>query len=178
MYRLKSLTNDNFNGDFSIICKNLQILLAGKARDWFWRYHKQEKGVIDWNEFCQFIRSQYRDFRSTFDIREETRNRKQKPGETFDLFYEAVSSIMDRLPSALSEMELIEIITRNLRPDIRKELLYVPINSISHLRKLVQMRETFYDAEDVKRNFNIRNINPHTVRRHVAEIDLELDNDD
>ncbi|KAI8114810.1 hypothetical protein CVS40_12867 [Lucilia cuprina] len=37
LYRLKSLTIDNFQGDFNIICKNLHIFLTGKAREWFWR---------------------------------------------------------------------------------------------------------------------------------------------
>ncbi|KAI8122334.1 hypothetical protein CVS40_6748 [Lucilia cuprina] len=100
LYRLTSLTNDNFNGDYTIICKNLHILLSGKARDWFWRYHKQERGIIDWNDFCNAIRSQYKDFKSSFDLREEIRNRRQKPGESFDAFYDSISAIMDRLPSA------------------------------------------------------------------------------
>ncbi|XP_065356057.1 uncharacterized protein LOC135950441 [Calliphora vicina] len=37
LYRVRSLTTENFNGDFSIICKNLPMLLTGKARDWYWR---------------------------------------------------------------------------------------------------------------------------------------------
>ena len=111
LYRLKTLTNDNFQGDFNIICKNLHMLLTGKARDWFWRYHKQVE-VVNWEDFNEAIRLQYKEFKSSFDIREEIRNRKQKSGESFDMYYEALSSIMDRLPSPLSEMELIEIITR------------------------------------------------------------------
>ncbi|XP_065368079.1 uncharacterized protein LOC135960632 [Calliphora vicina] len=173
LYRLTSLTNDNFNGDYTIICKNLHILLSGKARDWFWRYHKQERGVIDWSEFCNAIRSQYKDFKSSFDLREEIRNRRQKPGESFDVFYDSISAIMDRLPSAFSEMELIEIIMRNLRPDIRQDLLYIPVHSIPHLRKLVQIRESFLEDEHVKRNLHNRTANAHQPRRHIAEVDLD-----
>lgn len=55
LYRLKSLTIDNFQGDFNIICKNLHILLTGKAREWFWRYRKQVE-LINWNEFNEAIR--------------------------------------------------------------------------------------------------------------------------
>ncbi|XP_046808372.1 uncharacterized protein LOC124420207 [Lucilia cuprina] len=33
IYRLKSITRDTFNSDSTIICKNLHILLVGKARD-------------------------------------------------------------------------------------------------------------------------------------------------
>lgn len=50
LYRVRSLTEENFNNDFSLVCKNLHILLTGKARDWYWRYHKQVRN-IDWKEF-------------------------------------------------------------------------------------------------------------------------------
>lgn len=95
LYRIRSLTKENFNGDFSLICKNLHILLIGKAREWYWRYHKQVH-TIQWEEFCDAIRSQYKEYKSSFDIREEVRNRKQKAGENFDSFFESILSIMDR----------------------------------------------------------------------------------
>lgn len=170
LYRLRTLTQDNFNGDFSIICKNLHILLCGKAGAWLWRYRKQVD-AIEWNGFCDAIRFQYKDYKSAFDIREEVRNRKQRPGESFDNFYEAVSSIIDRLPSPMSDTEIIEILTRNLRPEIRHELLYVPINSIPHLRKLVQMRESFLNDDFVKRNFTFRAMPSNLNRKQVAEVE-------
>ena len=174
LYRVKSLTLDNFNGDFSVICKNLHILLAGKARDWYWRYHKQVE-VINWQDFCEVIRFQYKDFKSSFDIREEIRNRKQRAGETFDMFYEALSSIMDRLTSPISEQELIEIIMRNLNPEIRHELLYIPIHSIPHLRKLVQMRENLLTDEYVRRKISHRNQIQFLPCRQISEIDIDLE---
>lgn len=173
LYRLKSLTSDYFNGDYSVICRNLNSLLTGKARDWYWRYHKQVQ-YIEWNAFCEALRSQYKEFKSSFDLREEIRSRKQKPNETFDNFFESVSAMMDKLPRAMSEAELIEILARNLRPDIRQDLLYVPIHSISHLRRLVQMRENFFSDEYVRKNLPNRNFNPFPMpRRIVAEIAAE-----
>ncbi|KAI8125338.1 hypothetical protein CVS40_4253 [Lucilia cuprina] len=172
LYRLRSLINDYFNGDFNFVRPNLHIVLAGKAKNWFWSYHKRAQPII-WEDFCNAIKDQYKDFKSPFDIREEIRNRKQKPGESFDMFYESISSLIDRLPNPLSESELVEIITRNLRPDIRHELLYQPSNSISNLRKLVQMRESFLNDEYVRRNFAARNPNTFIPRRQVAEIDFE-----
>ncbi|KAI8126690.1 hypothetical protein CVS40_3298 [Lucilia cuprina] len=167
LYRIRTLTKDYFNSDFSIICRNLHILLTGKAREWYWRYHKRVQ-VIEWNDFCEAIRCQYREFKSSFDIREEIRNRKQKPGESFDSFFEAVYTIMDKLPTPMSDLELIEILARNLRPDIRQDLLYVPVHSIPHLRKLVQMRENFLSEEHVRRNMVPRLPNPKYPRRLAA----------
>lgn len=68
LYRVRSLTKDYFDGDLSIICKNLQILLSGRARDWLWRYRKQVQN-IEWENFCQAIRSQYADFKTSSDLR-------------------------------------------------------------------------------------------------------------
>lgn len=172
LYRLRTLTHEHFSGDFSVICKNLHMLLSGKARDWYWRYHKTVN-VINWNDFCIALRNQYRDCKSNFDIKEEIRNRKQKPGETFDMYFEAVSSIMDRLQIPLSDSELIEILTRNLRPDIRHELLYINIESIPHLRRLVQIREGFLSDDYVRRNFNMRHPTSFVTRRQVSEIEVD-----
>lgn len=170
IYRVHSLTHDNFNGDFTLICKNLNILLSGKAKNWYWRYRKQVS-TVDWNSFCTALRSQYRDYKTCFDIREELRNRKQKPTENFDTFYEAISSIVDRLSSPIQESELVEIITRNLLPGIRQDLLYLQIESISHLRKLVQKRENFLNDEHVRRNLLSRNQNIPPLKRQITEIE-------
>lgn len=35
LYRVKTLTRETFNGDFSVICRNLNSLLTGKAREWY-----------------------------------------------------------------------------------------------------------------------------------------------
>ncbi|KAI8121616.1 hypothetical protein CVS40_7348 [Lucilia cuprina] len=170
LYISRSLTADNFGNEFSPICKNFHILLSGKARDWFWRYHKQVENIV-WEDFCAAIRYQYKEFKSDFDIKEEIRARKQKPGESFEVFYESIVGHLDRLGTAMSEQELIEILSRNLRPDIRHELLYVPIYSLAHLRKLVQMRENLLGEENYRRSTAPR---PQTYlpRRNVAEIEL------
>lgn len=170
LYRVKSLAADNFEGDYTVICKNLNILLSGKAREWFWRYRKQVPSVI-WEDFCIAIRYQYKDFRSDADIREELRNRKQKPGESFESFYDSICTILDRLSSQIPDVELIEIIKRNLRPDIRHELLYVPILSIAHLRKLIQMRENLLNDETCRRHLSNKSTNNSYPKRYVSEVE-------
>lgn len=72
----------------------------------------------------------------------------------------------------MNEAEFIEIIVRNLRPDIRQDLLYVPIRSLSHLRKLVQMRENFLNDEYVRRTLVPRNqVMGFHQRKQVAEVE-------
>lgn len=174
LYRIKSLTAEHFNDNFEIICKNLPVLLTGKADKWYWRYHRQVES-IQWNEFCAALRYQFKDMRSSFDLKEEVRNRKMKAGESFDSFYDAVCLMVDKLDHPLPEEELVGILVRNLRLDIRHELLYVPIYSISHLRKLVQMRENLLKDETYRKALPLK-LNPsaHTnVRRNIAEIQDE-----
>lgn len=172
LYRVKALTEDNFNGDFTLICKNLQILLCGRAREWLWRYRKKVN-IINWEDFCQAIRSQYGDFKTSSDLREEIRNRKQKPGETFDIFFDSISAIIDRLDTPMTETETVETLTRNLRPEIRQDLLYINIRSVSQLRQLVHKRENFLNDEHVRKSIGARQNNLFPPRRQIAEINVD-----
>lgn len=142
-------------------------MLSGRAREWLWRYRKQVT-CVKWEYFCQGIRSQYGDFKTSSDLREEIRNKKQKPGESFDIFFDSISAIIDRLDTPMSETETVETLTRNLRPEIRQDLLYIPIRSVSQLRQLVHKRENFLNDEYVRRTIGSRNNFP--VRRQIAEV--------
>lgn len=62
LYRIKSLTQEHFGNNFTIICKNLPVLLTGKAREWYWRYHKQVDS-IEWTSFCAALKCQFKDMR-------------------------------------------------------------------------------------------------------------------
>lgn len=50
LYRVSALTEDCLNGDFPMLCKNLHVLLTGKAREWYWRFRK-ENSLITWGRF-------------------------------------------------------------------------------------------------------------------------------
>jgi len=69
------------------------------------------------------------------------RARKQKHGEPFSSFYEAVASLIDKASIKVEEEELCEILKNNLLPDTREKLLYQPVHSVGHLRRLVHMSE-------------------------------------
>ncbi|KAL7726509.1 hypothetical protein ACLKA6_001131 [Drosophila palustris] len=115
IYRVRSLTDETLESDFQSVCKHMHILFVGKARDWFWRYHKQVDRIV-WSEFCEVLRHQFKDYRSDFMSKEQVRSRKQKPGETFTNFYDSVASLIDRFAVKISEEELIETLKYNLLP--------------------------------------------------------------
>ncbi|KAL7724793.1 hypothetical protein ACLKA6_000429 [Drosophila palustris] len=76
-----------------------------------------------------------------FMLKERVRSRKQKPGESFTAFYDYVLSLMDRVAIKIDEEELSEILKNNLLPVRRHKLHFEVIESVGHLRRLVQMNE-------------------------------------
>jgi len=117
-------------------------LLIGKDSSWYWRFQKRVQ-TFPWSEFCEALREQYRESRSTTELREQIRARKQKPGESFDSFYEAVCKLIDKLSVTFGEDELVEMIQGNLLTEMKDRLLFEKVSSISELRRLVQKRENF-----------------------------------
>ena len=125
------------------MCDNLHILLCEKANDWYWRCHKRTRVVV-WNELCYALRSQFQDTRLESDIIDSMCERKQMPGESFDNFCDSITKTSDKLVMPMSETELLNIIKRNLRPEVRKDLLYVQSVSVEHLRSICRQRKSFY----------------------------------
>lgn len=67
LYPVATLTKDCLNNDIDSVCKNLHILLVGKAREWYWRYRKENPQII-WNEFGAALKEQYTDYRNDTHI--------------------------------------------------------------------------------------------------------------
>lgn len=85
LYRVSALNEDCLSGDFPMLCKNLHVFLTGNAREWCWRFRKKNS-LITWEDFCLSLKIQYQDFKDDDILMEEIRSRKQKEGESFDLF--------------------------------------------------------------------------------------------
>lgn len=165
LYRVEALTTQTLGGNFSLLCDYISMLFDSKASDWFWSYHKRTR-VIVWNDLCRALRKQYKDSRTDVDLREMIRDRKQRPNENFDSFYEAIFDISDRLSEPLDEKVLIEILRRNLLPDIQHEILNIQLNSVSQLRDICRRREFFMQDVGKRQAYP----KPFAPRRQVNEI--------
>lgn len=165
IYRVEALTRQTLGGNFDLLCDHMSALFESKASDWFWRHHKSCRRII-WSDFCNALREQYNDTRTDVDYREMIRDRKQKPGEPFDTFYDALIDISDRLATPLPERLLVEILRRNLQPEIQHELLNLEIKSVSQLREICRKREFF--LQDMGKMFGLsKSLVP---RRQVHEL--------
>lgn len=160
IYRIHALTIQSLRGDFNTLCQHVHLLFCDKAIDWYWRFHATVARV-DWETLCRELRNQFRDRRTDFDLREQMRARKQRHGEKFDSFYDAILQITDRLQTPVNEYDLIEILKRNLRPEVRKEILHFNIISISDLRDFVRKHEILED--ELGKYRSNRTFIPHKV---------------
>ncbi|XP_052858125.1 uncharacterized protein LOC128265919 [Drosophila gunungcola] len=165
IYRVQALTGQTLDSKFDVMCSNASALFEGKASDFYWRYHKSVQSV-KWSELCGALRRQFRDTRTDVDIRELIRDRKQKEKENFDSFYDAIVQLTDSLECPLNEKALIEILRRNLRAEIRHEILNIPTETISKLREICRRRECFLD--EVKRNQVYKK--DSLFKSHVSEL--------
>lgn len=174
IYRVEALTVQTLQGDFDLLCRNASSLFEGKAADWFWRYHRSVSSV-SWHDLCRALRRQYSDSRTDIDIRELIRDRKQNRGENFDSFYESIVELTDRLKEPLSENMLVEILRRNLLPEIQHEILNLKINSLQELRDICRKREFF--MQDIRRKHPVPFTKPGFGLKRVSELE-EIENSD
>lgn len=174
IYRVEALTAQTLRGNFKILCDNISSLFEGRASDWFWRYHMSVPR-IEWPDLTKALRQQYRDSRTDVDIREMIRDRKQRLNEPFDTFYDAIVELTDRLKDPLADNVLVEILRRNLLPEIQHEILNMDIFSVQHLRTVCRRREFF--LADVKRKHGFGVSRPAPVQRRISEIDVDSEID-
>lgn len=174
IYRVEALTLQTLQGDFDLLCRNASSLFEGKAADWYWRHHRSVSSV-NWTDLCKALRQHYSDSRSDVDIRELIRDRKQRSGESFDAFYDSVVELTDRLKEPLSNVMLVEILRRNLLPEIQHEILNLRISSIQELRDICKRREFF--LQDVRRKHGAAMVKTSFVGKKVYGLNEMLDDD-
>lgn len=177
IYRVEALTSQTLQGDFDLLCNNACLLFEGKASVWFWRYHRSVAS-IRWPNLCLALRKEYRDSRTDVDYREMIRDRKQKPNETFDTFYESIVDLTDRLREPIHDDTLVEILRRNLLPEIQHEILNLQVSSVQHLRDICRRREFFMADIRRKHGFGLSRTPPAAKRISEIETGLEQQMDD
>lgn len=168
IYRVEALTKQTLSGNFTILCMNASSLFDDKAADWFWRFHKTFPN-FRWNDLCKALKEQYKDSRTDVDLRELIRDRKQKSGEAFDHFYESVVELVDRLAQPLPDRTLVEILRRNLLPEIQHEILNMSIDTIAELRDICRRREFF--LQDMRRRHGVPSTKPVHFQKRLSEVE-------
>ena len=166
IYRVNRYTDLHLGGRFYDLIRYIHILFRDRALQWLWRNEKEHEAEMDWFSLCQDLKAQYKTPESEFDMQLQVIHRKQKPNETFDDFYAAITRMCDRLAKPFKDNDLKNILLKNLRPDIRKELLHVRIYSIADLRREVRRHENFTKEQSRFASSSAR----QQPQKHVSEI--------
>jgi len=173
-YRIESQVVDTLGGNFNILCDHLQNIFVGEARGWYWRYRRSVQRIT-WPSLCEALRADFGKGHTDFDIKELMRVRKQGSSESFDEYRNVILKIGEDLSHPLSEAEMVEILLRGLRPRLRQQLLFVPINgSMATLRQFCIKGESL--QQELSKSFPTQAYAPNrnkVPQRNVDEIDLE-----
>lgn len=169
IYRVTALTKSSLHGDFDTLCENAHLLFEGRAKNWFWQYHKSVRSIT-WIELCENLKRNFRDVRTDVYIKGKITARKQKVGEPFESYFNSIVSLFDLLKVRPDEQEIIETIKRNLRNDLQIALLHFNFSSVAELREACNKHELFlenYSTVQSGSKYTIPN------RKQIAEIDSE-----
>lgn len=167
IYRINALTRTSLSGDYTALCQNAHLLFEGKAKAWFWRYHKSVP-AINWIDLCESLKKSFRDIRTDFEVKEQIRARSQKAGECFEKYFDAVMCLCDCLKVPFEEYELIEVLKRNLKDELNIAMLHLNFRSIAELRAACNKHENYLESSGKGSN-KVKFSYP--FRKQVAEID-------
>lgn len=137
----------------------LSALLEGMALDFFWQLHSREPTISYISLKNELIGSfQYR--RSDSDIKTVIKNRKQKYREPFLHFYKEIFKLSLALHNPLTQSELLEILTENMRPGLQLEFGGQYPMSVPHfVQRCNEIEELWNKLNYCPDNFGRRNIN-------------------
>ncbi|KAI8119871.1 hypothetical protein CVS40_8788, partial [Lucilia cuprina] len=171
MLGLRLLLFRHYTGTFT--CYAIMLVLYSKERLMIGSGDfTNEILVLPGLNCAKSFREQYRDSRTDIDFLELIRDRKQKPNESFDSFYEAVNELVDRLKTPIEDTTLVEILRRNLLPDIQHEILNTQIYTVQHLRDVCRRREFF--MADIRRKHGVGFSRAPPIHKRISEIDREF----
>lgn len=173
IYRVNILATNTLKGDFEILCRHAHSLFEGKALEWYWRFHRQNHD-IDWYSLTNALRTHYKEDYTDFDILDDIRRRKQKYNEKFDEYFDVISAMTDKLKNPISDRDLCETIIRNLKNEVRHELLHLEISSVSQLRREVRKHEKF--MKDVHAYESRKTNKGHLAELNNEDSDSNLEN--
>lgn len=142
LYRVKSLAQQNLNGDYQLLCDHLHLFFAGKANEWYWQYHRS-CNYHTWDDFCKEFIQKFRDIDSDMDIWESINSRHQGDKESFEEYQFHVEKLVARLKNKISEESLVHLLIRHAKSSVRYELMHLNIKTLSRLREEIRTHDQY-----------------------------------
>ncbi|XP_062715804.1 uncharacterized protein LOC115270933 [Aedes albopictus] len=109
------------------------LLFKDDAYVWFTAYESQ---LTTWDALLSYLKMRYDNPNRDKFIREEMRNRKQKPNELFSAYLTDLEAMAQRMTRKMNPQEKFDLIIENMKLSYRRRLALEPVNSIEHLAQL------------------------------------------
>lgn len=139
---MKSLAQQNLNGDYQLLCDHLHLLFADKANEWYWQYHRS-CNYPTWDDFCKEFMQKFRDIDSDMDIWESINSRHQGDKESFEEYQFHVEKLVARLKNKISEESLVHLLIRHAKSSVRYALMHLNIKTLSRLREEIRTHDQY-----------------------------------
>lgn len=109
------------------------LLFKDDAYTWFMAYDYK---LDTWETLVAYLRMRYDNPNRDKFIRDEMRLRKQKPNEKFSAYLTDMESMASRMVHPMSQAELYNLVTENMKMSYKRRLLLVRVESLTHLSQL------------------------------------------
>lgn len=106
------------------------LLFTGDAYTWYTTYVER---FTDWNTLLYYLTIRYDNPNRDRYIKEEMRNRKQKPYELFSAFLTEIEALSQRLINPMPDIEKFDLVVENMKISYKRRLALEDIRSIEDL---------------------------------------------
>lgn len=140
----------DFLRQIDLLCRSYQIskeelkthahlLFKEDASVWYTAY---EPRFDSWDTLLYYLRMRYDNPNRDRFVREEMRNRKQRPNELFSAFLTDMETLAQRLIRRMTEAEKFDIIVENMKISYKRRLALEDVGSIEQLAQLCYRFDT------------------------------------
>lgn len=142
------------------------MLFKGDAYVWFTAYDDK---LDSWPTLTAMLKMRYDNPNRDRAIREDMRNRKQKPNELFSAYLTDIEAMSQRLVRKMSAEEKFDLVVENMKMSYRRRLALQPIQSLDHLAQLC------YQFDSLENNMFLTKpaMKPAVLNQILAEEELE-----
>lgn len=150
---------------------NFQVFLSGKADDWYWFYTRQNPDLT-YPTLKIAMTREFGTLESDHEVILRISTRRQHAKESFDDYHAVVVHMNQRLKTPMTDSSMIEIMKKNVYPDLRTMLF------ISDPKDLGELRDLARKAEKVLQENRSQMTHAAPRARQVNEIRVESDSEE
>lgn len=164
LYRFEQVAIDYHISPHRLI-EELHPLLAGPALEFYWSCRSANPG-LQWPQLRQEFLARFQDYRTDNVIRLSLESRKQKMGEPFIQFYNAILNLSASLRNPLSQHDLIFLLMKNMSYSLQYELASYSPHSVAQLVQRCVNSEYTWKRLGSQNEYKV-------ARKYVSELDLK-----